>query len=234
MLEILELIQRRDLVAADAQIIALEAECCLSPSRPPSPVSPPVSPPVPPPPGPSPPPSPGPPALSGGGRRARDVALLYRALLAQLWAVVAESVPAAGRAPGAPLRAVVAVLEQEEAADARSPPGTPGTAPGRPRGLRRRWEEAVARAASERLAQVAPGGGLGARLAALAARVVGDLGVVRSHVAPAYPARYRALGVYARGYHLALAQQVRALAQRPLGVPDLYLLLDWHSNAYSR
>ncbi|NWT19466.1 EX3L2 protein, partial [Vireo altiloquus] len=73
---------------------------------------------------------------------------------------------------------------------------------------------------------------LGARLAALAARVVGDLGVVRSHVAPAYPPEYGALGVYARGYHRALAQQLRALAQRPLPVPELYLLLDWHSNAY--
>ncbi|XP_058715782.1 tumor necrosis factor alpha-induced protein 2-like [Poecile atricapillus] len=219
-LEILELIQRRELVAADAQIIALEAECALSPSRPPSPC-PPLSPSS----AGSPPPSPGP----AGGRRARDVALLYRALLAQLWAVVAEAV-AAGRAV-APLRAVVAVLEQEEAADARSPPGT---VPGRPRGLRRRWHEAVARAASERLAQVAPAGGLGARLAALAARVVGDLGVVRSHVAPAYPPEYGALGVYARGYHRALAQQLRALAQRPLAVPDLYLLLDWHSNAYPR
>ncbi|XP_039428358.1 tumor necrosis factor alpha-induced protein 2-like [Corvus cornix cornix] len=218
-LEILELIQRRDLVAADAQIIALEAECALSPSRPPSPCLPssPSS-------G-SPPPSP----VPAGGRRARDVALLYRALLAQLWAVVAEAV-AAGRAV-APLRAVVAVLEQEEAADARSPPGT---RPGRPRALRRRWHEAVARAASERLAQVAPAGGLGARLAALAARVVGDLGVVRSHVAPAYPPEYGALGVYARGYHRALAQQLRALAQRPLPVPELYLLLDWHSNAYPR
>ncbi|KAM7026361.1 exocyst complex component 3-like protein 2, partial [Acridotheres tristis] len=218
-LEILELIQRRDLVAADAQIIALEAECAQSPSRPPSPC-PPGSPSA----G-SPPPSP----VPSGGRRARDVALLYRALLAQLWAVVAEAV-AAGRAV-APLRAVVAVLEQEEAADARSPPGTH---PGRPRGLRRRWHEAVAKAASERLAQVAPAGGLGARLAALAARVVGDLGVVRSHVAPAYPPEYGALGVYARGYHRALAQQLRALAQRPLDVPDLYLLLDWHSNAYPR
>uniref|UniRef100_A0A8C3MJY0 Uncharacterized protein n=1 Tax=Geospiza parvula TaxID=87175 RepID=A0A8C3MJY0_GEOPR len=195
-LEILELIQRRHLVAADAQIIALEAECSLAPSRPPSPP--------------------------------RDVALLYRALLAQLWAVVAESVTAPPAAL-APLRAVVAVLEQEEAADARCPPGT---RPGRPRGLRRRWHEAVAKAAGERLAQVAPAGGLGARLAALAARVVGDLGVVRSRVAPEYPPEWGALRVYARGYHRALGQQVRALAQRPLDVGEMYLLLDWHSNAY--
>ncbi|XP_058678828.1 exocyst complex component 3-like protein 2 [Ammospiza caudacuta] len=222
-LEILELIQRRHLVAADAQIIALEAECSLSPSRPPSPrplpsPSPPSSS--------SPPPSP----VPAGGRRARDVALLYRALLSQLWAVVAESVASPPPAL-APLRAVVAVLEQEEAADARCPPGA---RPGRPRALRRRWHEAVARAAGERLARVAPAGGLGARLAALAARVVGDLGVVRGRVAPEYPPEWGATGVYARGYHGALGQQVTALAQRPLDVGEMYLLLDWLSNAYPR
>ncbi|KAF1644557.1 Exocyst complex component 3-like protein 2, partial [Eudyptes chrysocome] len=201
-LEILELIQRRELVAADEQIIVLEAECvALSPS--PSPVP-------------------------AAGRQARDVALLYEALLAQLWAVVGEAVPA-GR-PYPPLRSVIRVLEQEEAADRRHPPGTPG----RPRALRRRWQEAVGRAAGERLAQVAPPARLGARLAALAARLVGDLGAVRCHVAPAYPSEYGAFGVYARGYHRALAQQLGALAQRPLAVPDLYLLLDWHSNTYPR
>ncbi|XP_069738770.1 LOW QUALITY PROTEIN: exocyst complex component 3-like protein 2 [Phaenicophaeus curvirostris] len=188
-LEILELIQRRELVLADAQIIALEAE-------------------------------------GSSGRQARDVALLYEALLAQLWAVAGEAVAAPGPYP--PLGAVVRVLEQEEAADAAA------GGPGRPRGLRRRWQEAVGRAAAERLAQVAPGAGLGARLAALAARLLGDLGAVRSHVAPAYPPRYGAFGVYARGYHRALAQQLAALAQKPLPVPDLYLLLDWHSNTYPR
>ncbi|NXV72033.1 EX3L4 protein, partial [Atlantisia rogersi] len=80
----------------------------------------------------------------------------------------------------------------------------------------------------------AAAGGLGARLAALAERMVGDLGVVRCHVAPAYPPQYEALGVYARGYHRALAQQLGALALRPLAVPELYLLLDWHSNTYPR
>ncbi|NXL54532.1 EX3L2 protein, partial [Podilymbus podiceps] len=199
-LEILELIQRRELVVADEQIIALEAECAAS--------------------------SPSP--LAAAGRQARDVALLYEALLAQLWAVVGEAVPA-GR-PYPPLRSVIRVLEQEEAADRRHPPGTPG----RPRALRRRWQEAVGRAAGERMAQVAPAAGLGARLAALAARLLGDLGAVRCHVAPAYPPEYGAFGVYARGYHRALAQQLGALAQRPLAVPDLYLLLDWHSNTYPR
>ncbi|NXE71061.1 EX3L2 protein, partial [Calcarius ornatus] len=75
---------------------------------------------------------------------------------------------------------------------------------------------------------------LGARLAALAARVVGDLGVVRSRVAPEYPPEWGALGVYARGYQRALGQQLRALARRPLDVAEMYLLLEWHGNAYPR
>ncbi|NXU47257.1 TNAP2 protein, partial [Turnix velox] len=81
---------------------------------------------------------------------------------------------------------------------------------------------------------VATGMGLGARLGALSGRVVGDLGVVRSHVAPMYPPSYGALGVYARGYQRALAQHLVALARRDLPVPDLYLLLDWHRNTYPR
>uniref|UniRef100_A0A663FKV7 Exocyst complex component 3 like 2 n=1 Tax=Aquila chrysaetos chrysaetos TaxID=223781 RepID=A0A663FKV7_AQUCH len=199
-LEILELIQRQELVAADEQIIALEAECmALSPSPVPT-----------------------------AGRQVQDMSLLYEALLAQLWVVVGEAVPA-GR-PYPPLHSVIRVLEQEEAADRRHPPGTPG----RPRALQPRWQEAVGRAAGERLAQVAPAAGLGARLAALAAQLVGDLGAVRCHVAPAYPPEYSAFGVYACGYHRALAQQLGALAQRPLVVPNLYLLLDWHNTKVPR
>lgn len=199
-LEILELIQRRDLVAADEQIIALEAECV--------PASPAAS-----------------PSTSQTGRQARDVALLYEALLAQLWAVVAESVPAG--CPYAPLRAVIRVLQQEEQADRSG-----GAA--RPRGLRRAWQDAVARAAAERLAQVAAGPGLGERLAALSGRLLGDMGTVRRHLAPMYPPEFGAFGVYARGYQRALALQVAALAQRPLDVPELYLLLDWQCNTYPR
>ncbi|XP_030330981.1 exocyst complex component 3-like protein 2 [Strigops habroptila] len=214
-LEILELIQRRELVAADEQIIALEAECAAASPSPPSPSPP------------SPSPSP--------GRQARDVALLYRALLAQLWAVLAEAVAAARPFPL--LRSVIRVLQQEDAADQRLGPGCAG----RPRRLRQRWQEAAARAAGERLAQAAPpgaaagaGAGLGAELAALAARLLQDLRSVRRHVAPAFPPAYDAAAVYARGYHRALAQRVGAAAQRPLGVTELYVLLEWNSGTYPR
>uniref|UniRef100_A0A8V5GWM3 Uncharacterized protein n=1 Tax=Melopsittacus undulatus TaxID=13146 RepID=A0A8V5GWM3_MELUD len=194
-LEILELIQRRELEAADEQILALEAEC------------------------------------ASPGRHARDLALLHRALQAQLWAALAEAVNAARPLPL--LRSVVRVLQREEAAD-RSPARAPAGL--RPRRLRQRWHEAAARAAAERLAQAAAAGGgaLGAELEALGARVLRDLSAVRAHVAPAFPAAYEAAAVYARGYHRALAERLGSAARRALGVTELYVLLEWSGGAYGR
>lgn len=75
---------------------------------------------------------------------------------------------------------------------------------------------------------------MGSRLKAMAGRVIGDLGAAWRYAAPLYPPGYDAFGVYARGYHRAAAQQLMALAQRSLAVPEMYLLLDWNSNAYNR
>ena len=75
---------------------------------------------------------------------------------------------------------------------------------------------------------------MGSRLKAMADRVIGDLGAAWRYAAPLYPPGYDAFGVYARGYHRAAAQQLMALAQRSLAVPEMYLLLDWNSNAYNR
>ncbi|KAL4664433.1 hypothetical protein H8957_013254 [Semnopithecus entellus] len=77
-LEILSLIQQRELARADEHILELEAEE-MAPSGGGAP---------------------GPPKAegAGGGRRARDVALLYEALQRELWALVRETL--AGPGPG--------------------------------------------------------------------------------------------------------------------------------------
>ncbi|KAG7254179.1 hypothetical protein CRUP_035818, partial [Coryphaenoides rupestris] len=76
-LEILELVKKRDLLLADSHILDLEQECseatgdeAMSPGR----------------------------SSDGGRRKAKDVELLYEALLAELWAVVTEALrsPTAG------------------------------------------------------------------------------------------------------------------------------------------
>ncbi|KAF3814709.1 exocyst complex component 3-like protein 2 isoform X1 [Mirounga angustirostris] len=205
-LEILSLIQQRELARADEHILELEAEELASSGGG----------------------APGPPGAegAGGGRRARDVALLYEALQRELWALVRETLAGAG--PGA-VAQLGRVLLQEEAADGRRGPGAA-------RKLRARWAEAVGRAARERLEAAAPGapGGLAGQLEALRARLLEDLGGVRGRLAPAYPAGLGAFGVYLRGYHGALAEWLGAAARRRLPLADRYALLHWHNEVYPR
>ncbi|KAF7472899.1 exocyst complex component 3 protein 2-like [Marmota monax] len=210
-LEILSLIQQRELARADEHILELEAEELASSGG-----------------------APGPPVAEGasGGRRARDVALLYEALQRELWALVRETLAGPGPGAGAGAGAVAQlgqVLVQEEAADGRRGPGAA-------RKLRARWAEAVARAARERLEAAAPGapGGLAGQLEALRARLLEDMAVVRGRLAPAYPTGLGAFGVYLRGYHGALAEWLGASAHRRLPLADRYALLHWHNQVYPR
>ncbi|XP_045387395.1 exocyst complex component 3-like protein 2 [Lemur catta] len=210
-LEILSLIQQRELARADEHILELEAEELASSGG-----------------------APGPPKAEGaaGGRRARDVALLYEALQRELWALVRETLAGPGPGAGAGAGAVAQlgqVLVQEEAADGRRGPGAA-------RKLRARWAEAVARAARERLEAAAPGapGGLAGQLEALRARLLEDMAVVRGRLAPAYPAGLGAFGVYLRGYHCALAEWLGTSARRRLPLADRYALLHWHNQVYPR
>lgn len=211
-LEILSLIQRRELARADEHILELEAEELASSGGG----------------------APGPPQAegAGGGRRARDVALLYEALQRELWALVRETLAGPGLGAGAGAGAVAQlgqVLVQEEAADGRRGPGAA-------RRLRARWAEAVARAARERLEAAAPGaaGGLAGQLEALRSRLLEDMAVVRGRLAPAYPAGLGAFGVYLRGYHGALAEWLATSARRRLALADRYALLHWHNQVYPR
>ncbi|XP_059238117.1 exocyst complex component 3-like protein 2 [Mustela nigripes] len=212
-LEILSLIQQRELARADEHILELEAEELASSGG-------------------SGAPGPPGPEGTGGGRRARDVALLYEALQRELWALVRETLAGPGPGAGAGAGAVAQlgqVLLQEEAADGRRGPGAA-------RKLRARWAEAVGRAARERLEAAAPGapGGLAGQLEALRARLLEDMGVVRGRLAPAYPAGLGAFGVYLRSYHGALAEWLGAAARRRLPLTDRYALLHWHNQVYPR
>ncbi|XP_032341707.1 exocyst complex component 3-like protein 2 isoform X3 [Camelus ferus] len=118
-LEILSLIQQRELARADEHILELEAEELASSGGG----------------------APGPPKAEGasGGRRARDVALLYEALQRELWALVRETLagpgPGAGSGPGA-VAQLGQVLVQEEAG--RRAPRTRG-GPQAARPLGRGW-----------------------------------------------------------------------------------------------
>ncbi|KAI4886494.1 hypothetical protein NFI96_024868 [Prochilodus magdalenae] len=217
-LEILQLVTKRDLFLADTHILELEQECME------------VS------------------ATSAGGnapedltspskdssrRKAKDVELLYEALQKELWNVVRESLRSSTAGPN--LGLVVQVLQQEEQADqdwAKNEGAIQGGP--RPRELKKRWKEAVAEVADGNLPQRADieAGELATYLDKLRTHMVEDLGAARRNVVSVYPEEYDAFQVYAQSYHQAVTRRLQAIANTELQITDIYSLLDWLYNIY--
>lgn len=221
-LEILQLVKKRDLLLADTHILELEQECNESAAadrgaapQPEDATSPSVK--------------------DGGRRKAKDVELLYEELQKELWAVVRESLRSPTAGPN--LGLVVQVLQQEEQVDKdwalgeTAAPGGP-----RPRRLKQRWREAVEEAADGSLPQSAEftAGELNGYLDRLRARVVDDLGASKRNVVSIYPEEYQPFQVYVQSYHQAVARRLQAIADNQLEITDIYSLLDWLHNIYNR
>lgn len=222
-LEILQLVKKRDLLLADAHILELEQECNESAAaadrsaalQPDDAAAAGVK--------------------DGGRRKAKDVELLYEELQKELWAVVRESLRSPTAGPN--LGLVVQVLQQEEQADkdwALSEAAAPGGP--RPRRLKQRWREAVEEAADGSLPQRAEftAGELDKYLDRLRARVVEDLGAAKRNVVSIYPEEYQPFQVYVQSYHQAVARRLEAITDNQLEITDIYSLLDWLHNIYDR
>lgn len=221
-LEILQLVKKRDLFLADTHILELEQECNESALADRSAATQPED-------------SASPSVKDGGRRKAKDVELLYEELQKELWAVVRESLRSPTAGPN--LGLVVQVLQQEEQADtdwALSEAAAPGGP--RPRHLKQRWREAVEEAADGSLPQRAEftAGELDRYLDRLRARVVEDLGAAKRNVVSIYPEEYQPFQVYVQSYHEAVARRLKAITDNQLEITDIYSLLDWLHNIYSR
>ncbi|XP_052448602.1 tumor necrosis factor alpha-induced protein 2 [Carassius gibelio] len=254
-LEILQLVNQRDLLLADTHIQELERECELDPQTTPTPTSPSNKTPS------THTYSPWLPLLTGSGsedsgpsmwdsglRKVKDVELLYEALQREMWDVVRESL----RQPcsGPQLGLVVLVIQQEEQADkiwALRQEAQSTVQDGdqsddhprpskRPRRLRQRWVEAVGEAADWCLPQ--PGGiaagQMGMYLERLRGRVVEDMDAARRNVVAVYPEEFGVFQVYMQSYHRAVAKRLKTLTSGPIQITDTYSMLDWIYNIYSR
>ncbi|XP_017550298.1 tumor necrosis factor alpha-induced protein 2 [Pygocentrus nattereri] len=219
-LEILQLVTKRDLFLADSHILELEQECMEVSSSPA---------------GGNAPEDLTSPSKDSSRRKAKDVELLYEALQKELWDVVRESLRSPTAGPN--LGLVVQVLQQEEEADRdwamseRAIQGGP-----RPRELKKRWKEAVAEAADGNLPQHADiqAGELAAYLDRLRSHMVEDLGAARRNVVSVYPEEYDAFQVYVQSYHQAVTRRLQAITNGELQITDIYSLLDWLYNIYNR
>ncbi|XP_069029214.1 tumor necrosis factor alpha-induced protein 2-like isoform X1 [Embiotoca jacksoni] len=221
-LEILQLVKKRDLLLADTHILELEQECSESTAADRGAAPPPED-------------AASPNVKDGGRRKAKDVELLYEELQKELWAVVRESLRCPTAGPN--LGLVVQVLQQEEQVDsgwALSEAVAPGGP--RPRRLKQRWREAVEEAADGSLPQRAEftAGELDGYLDRLRARVVEDLGAAKRNVVSIYPEEYQPFEVYVQSYHQAVSRRLTSITDNQLEITDIYSLLDWLHNIYNR
>ncbi|XP_035009965.1 tumor necrosis factor alpha-induced protein 2 [Hippoglossus stenolepis] len=218
-LEILQLVKKRDLFLADSHILELEQECNESAVAERGALTQPEDNSA--------------NVKDSGRRKAKDVELLYEELQKELWAVVRESLRSPTAGPN--LGLVVQVLQQEEQAD-KDWALSGGAAPGgpRPRQLKQRWREAVEEAADGSLPQRAEftAGELDGYLGRLRARVVEDLGAANRNVVSIYPEEFQAFQVYVQSYHQAVARRLKAITDNQLEITDIYSLLDWLHNVY--
>nr|XP_020469208.1 exocyst complex component 3-like [Monopterus albus] len=233
-LEILQLVNHRDLLLADTQIQELERECELL-SLLPTPTTPTLAPTL----CPSTPPSMiplTPPStddslssnatLDSSRRKAKDVELLYEALQKEMWDVVRESLRQPSAGPN--LGLVVLVIQQEEHADAvwalRQE-----TKPEREGPLiqpSQHWPLPL---------QVdTQAGQLASYLERLRSRMVDDLDAARRNAVSIYPEEFAAFQVYVESYHRAVAKRLQTITSGPLQITDVYSLLDWFFNIYNR
>lgn len=218
-LEILQLVTKRDLFLADTHILELEQECREAESPPAGGTDELIS----------------PSSKDSSRRKAKDVELLYEALQKELWDVVRDSLRSPTAGPN--LGLVVQVLQQEEQAD-RDWAQREGAVPGglRPREFKKRWREAVGELADGNLPQhgEAKAGELAAYLDKLRVRMVEDLRAARRNVVSVYPVEYDSFQVYTQSYHQAVTRCLQAITDGDLQITDIYSLLDWLYNIYNR
>uniref|UniRef100_I3KFM4 Tumor necrosis factor alpha-induced protein 2 n=1 Tax=Oreochromis niloticus TaxID=8128 RepID=I3KFM4_ORENI len=215
-LEILQLVNHRDLLLADTHIQELEREYeSLSSNA----------------------------TLDSSRRKAKDVELLYEALQKEMWDVVRESLRQPSAGPN--LGLVVLVIQQEEHADAawalreetKPEREVPRIQPSqRPRRLKMKWRQAVAEAADWSLPHQVDtqAGQLASYLERLKCRMVDDLDAARRNAISIYPEEFAAFQVYVESYHRAVATRLRTITSGPLQITDVYSLLDWFYNIYNR
>uniref|UniRef100_A0A8D3A0N7 Exocyst complex component 3-like 2a n=1 Tax=Scophthalmus maximus TaxID=52904 RepID=A0A8D3A0N7_SCOMX len=213
-LEILQLVNHRDLLLADTHIQELERECELSNAT-----------------------------LDSGRRKAKDVELLYEALQKEMWDVVRESLRQPSAGPNLGLVVLVIQQEEHADASwalrevTKPEQEAPQIQPSqRPRQLKMKWRFAVAEAADWSLPHQVDtqAGQLASYLDRLRSRMVDDLDAARRNAVSIYPEEFSAFQVYLESYHRAVAKRLRTITCGPLQITDVYSLLDWFYNIYNR
>uniref|UniRef100_A0A8C0V2K2 Exocyst complex component 3 like 4 n=1 Tax=Cyanistes caeruleus TaxID=156563 RepID=A0A8C0V2K2_CYACU len=172
-------------------------------------------------------------------RKSKDVDLLYNSITNAIQSIV-EATLEDPTVQHTMLTSMVTLIAHEEAAhpkaDNTARPGSDLL--GRPRKWREQWREAVNESARKRVlkAPMAPReeatSWLDLHLHFLQEHLREDLLKVKSSVKECYPEEYQVCDTYVEAFHNAIASHLQELSQGPLEFHELYTLLDWVANTY--
>ncbi|TRZ24439.1 hypothetical protein HGM15179_002646 [Zosterops borbonicus] len=171
-------------------------------------------------------------------RKSKDVDLLYNSMTKAIHSIV-EGTLEDPTSQHTMLTSMVTLIAHEEAAhpntDSAACPGSDLL--GRPRKWREQWREAINESTRKRVLK-APmpskeeaTSWLELHLYFLQEHLKKDLLKIKS-VKTCYPEEYQVCDTYVEAFHNAIASHLQELSQGPLDFCELYTLLDWVANTY--
>ncbi|XP_030130907.4 exocyst complex component 3-like protein 4 isoform X1 [Taeniopygia guttata] len=172
-------------------------------------------------------------------RKSKDVDLLYSSITNAIKSIV-EGTLEDPTLQHTMLTSMVTLIALEEAAhsstDNAARPGSDLL--GRPRKWREQWREAVNESARKRVLKAPMASReettswLDLHLHFLQEHLREDLLKIKSSVKKCYPEEYQVCDTYVEAFHNAIASHLQELSQGPLDFHELYTLLDWVANTY--
>ncbi|KAK4821831.1 hypothetical protein QYF61_004191 [Mycteria americana] len=172
-------------------------------------------------------------------RKSRDVDLLYNSITKAIQSIVVGTLEHP-TVEDTMLTSLVTLIAREEAAH----PNTGNAARpgsdllGTPRKWREEWREAINESARKRVQRVPMASKeeehswLDLHLGFLQKHLSQDLLKIKLSVKKCYPEEYQVCDMYVGAFHKAIASHLQDLSQRPLEFNELYTLLNWVANTY--
>ncbi|KAM6068194.1 exocyst complex component 3-like protein 4 isoform 1-T1 [Theristicus caerulescens] len=172
-------------------------------------------------------------------RKSKDVDLLYNSITNAIQSVVVGTLEHP-TVEDTMLTSLVTLIAREEAAHPNtSNAARPGSdLLGTPRKWREEWREAINESARKRVQRVPmpskeeESSWLDLHLGFLQKHLTEDLLKIKLSVKKCYPEEYQVCDMYVEAFHKAIASHLQNLCQRPLEFNELYALLDWVANTY--
>uniref|UniRef100_A0A8D0GXJ0 Exocyst complex component 3 like 4 n=1 Tax=Sphenodon punctatus TaxID=8508 RepID=A0A8D0GXJ0_SPHPU len=170
-------------------------------------------------------------------RKARDVDLLYTSVSKMITSIVEESLD---RPSIDVLKSLGTLIDEEEKAHA----GAKATEPPEPDGLgtarqwRELWKEAVTESVRGRVLKVPVplrddnSSWLAIHLGYLRKCIGEDLLKIKGSVKKCYPDNYKVCDVYVESFHGAISSHLQSILQQSLEFNELYAVLDWVAHIY--